>query len=175
MEMSTQPLIIREIDSPIGKLVVGGKENTLYFIEHGSIEEKRSWMKQWINKNLPNTTLHTDNRAFQHAIDELNQYFYHQNQVFTTPIKLFGTPFQTQVWNTLRSIPYGQTVTYKDIAQKIDNPKAVRAVGGAINKNPLSIIVPCHRVIGSNKKLIGYRGGLDRKEKLLVIENADVQ
>lgn len=68
-----------------------------------------------------------------------------------------------------------ETATYKEIAQKIDNPKAVRAVGGAINKNPLSIIVPCHRVIGANKKLTGYRGGLDRKEKLLAIENVDVQ
>ncbi|MBR7553054.1 methylated-DNA--[protein]-cysteine S-methyltransferase [Allobacillus sp. GCM10007491] len=173
--MSNQPLIIREIDSPIGKLVLGGQEDTLYFIEHGSLEEKMSWIERWINKNLPNSTLHTDNQAFQHAIDELNQYFYHQNQAFTAPTKFFGTPFQQKVWNTLRSIPYGQTVTYKEIAQKIDNPKAVRAVGGAINKNPLSIIVPCHRVIGSNKKLIGYRGGLDRKEKLLVIENADVQ
>ncbi|MFB9974546.1 methylated-DNA--[protein]-cysteine S-methyltransferase [Allobacillus sp. SKP2-8] len=173
--MSANSLVIREIDSPIGKLVLGGQENTLYFIEHGSLEEKMDWIDQWKNRNLPKVPLHTDDQAFQQTIEELNQYFFHQNKSFTTPTILFGTPFQQKVWKALCSIPYGETATYKEIAQKIDNPKAVRAVGGAINKNPLSIIVPCHRVIGANKKLTGYRGGLDRKEKLLAIENVDVQ
>lgn len=90
------------------------------------------------------------------------------------PIETIGTEFQKKVWNELRNIPYGQTKTYKDIALAIKNEKACRAIGNANNKNPLPIIIPCHRVIGSNGKLVGYSGGLDIKEKLLNIENIEV-
>ncbi len=82
-----------------------------------------------------------------------------------------GTEFQKLVWKELENIPYAKVVSYKDIAKKINNPKAVRAVGGANNKNPISIIVPCHRVVGSNGKLVGYGGGIDKKQFLLELEN----
>lgn len=103
---------------------------------------------------------------------QLSEYFEGRREHFDLPLLLHGTEFQKKVWNALCQIPYGQTRTYKQIAEYIDNPKACRAVGMANNKNPLMIIVPCHRVIGSNGSLTGYAGGLDIKEELLSIEKS---
>nr|WP_158217531.1 methylated-DNA--[protein]-cysteine S-methyltransferase [Lottiidibacillus patelloidae] len=102
---------------------------------------------------------------------QLSEYFAGKRKTFDVPIITGGTPFQRTVWDELQNIPYGEVVTYKDIAKKIGNEKAVRAVGGANNKNVLPIVIPCHRVIGVNKKLVGYAGGIDAKKKLLKIEN----
>jgi len=103
--------------------------------------------------------------------DQLDAYFAGKLKIFTMPL-LFekGTTFQRSVWKALQSIPYGETRSYKDIATIIGNPKAVRAVGGANNKNPIGIVIPCHRVIGSNGKLVGYAGGLEKKKMLLKLE-----
>ncbi|MDJ1140470.1 methylated-DNA--[protein]-cysteine S-methyltransferase [Marinicella marina] len=99
---------------------------------------------------------------------QLQQYFLGQRQTFDLPLLPdCGTDFQTQVWKALHTIPYGEVASYADIAERINNPKAVRAVGAANGKNPISIIVPCHRVIGANGTLTGYAGGLRRKEWLL--------
>lgn len=108
------------------------------------------------------------------AFKQIKEYLDGDRKYFDLPIELMGTEFQKKVWNELRNIPYGQTKTYKDIAFAIKNEKACRAIGNANNKNPLSIIIPCHRVIGSNGKLVGYSGGLDIKEKLLNIEKIEV-
>lgn len=103
---------------------------------------------------------------------QLMEYFKGERQVFDLPLDfVVGTDFQKQVWQALFTIPYGETRSYKDIAQHIGNVKAVRAVGAANGKNPISIIAPCHRVIGANGKLVGFAGGLDKKEILLKIEN----
>ena len=101
---------------------------------------------------------------------QLDKYFVNKLTNFDIPILLIGTDFQKAVWESLQKIPYGETRTYKQIAEMIGNPKACRAVGFANNQNPVSIIVPCHRVIGSNKKLIGYAGGLQTKQFLLDLE-----
>ena len=106
------------------------------------------------------------------ATIQLDEYFQGKRTVFSLPFKLTGTPFQLAVWKELQNIPYGQTTSYKEIAQKINKPKACRAVGMANNKNPLPIIIPCHRVIGSNGKLIGYAGGLKLKNYLLELEKS---
>lgn len=106
------------------------------------------------------------------ATIQLDEYFQGKRTVFSLPFKLTGTPFQLAVWKKLQNIPYGQTTSYKEIAQKINKPKACRAVGMANNKNPLPIIIPCHRVIGSNRKLIGYAGGLKLKNYLLELEKS---
>ena len=98
---------------------------------------------------------------------ELEEYFQGRRQRFTMPLYLHGTPFQIKVWQALRKIPYGETRSYQDIAVAIDNPRALRAVGGANNKNPLAIIIPCHRVIGKDGSLTGFGGGLAVKEWLL--------
>lgn len=105
------------------------------------------------------------------ATQELEEYFSGKRKTFTVPLNLNGTPFQKQVWNQLSKIPYGKTFSYKDIAAKIKNKNAVRAVGTANGKNPLCIIIPCHRVIAANGTLGGYSGGITIKKKLLALEN----
>jgi len=104
------------------------------------------------------------------GVAQLDEYFKRQRQTFDLPLELPGTAFQQQVWRQLLTIPYGQTASYLEIAQAIGNPQAVRAVGAANGRNPISIIVPCHRVIGANGQLTGYGGGLWRKEWLLAHE-----
>lgn len=106
------------------------------------------------------------------ATIQLDEYFQGKRTTFSLPFKLTGTPFKLAVWKELQNIPYGKTTSYKEIAQKINKPKAYRAVGMANNKNPLPIIIPCHRVIGSNGKLIGYAGGLKLKNYLLELEKS---
>lgn len=101
---------------------------------------------------------------------QITEYLEGKRRNFTIPIQLKGTPFQIKVWQTLQQIPYGETRTYQDIAITVGSSKACRAVGMANHNNSIAIIVPCHRVIGKNNKLVGYAGGLDIKEQLLFIE-----
>ncbi|WP_416306727.1 methylated-DNA--[protein]-cysteine S-methyltransferase [Neptunicella sp. SCSIO 80796] len=110
------------------------------------------------------------NAHVEQAIAQLDEYFNHQRREFDLTLAAAGTLFQQQVWKTLTSVPHGKTCSYADIADSIGNPKAVRAVGSANGKNPIAIVVPCHRIIGSNGKLTGYAGGLFRKEYLLKLE-----
>ena len=105
------------------------------------------------------------------ALNQLDEYFCGTRKAFDLPIEMHGTEFQHKVWNELCNIPYGETRSYKDIARKIGNPRAVRAVGGANNKNKLMIVVPCHRVIGTDGSLTGYAGGIEVKKKLLDLES----
>ncbi|CAH6782181.1 Methylated-DNA--protein-cysteine methyltransferase [Vibrio chagasii] len=107
---------------------------------------------------------------FQSVKDQLDRYFAGEAIQFDVPIAAKGTPFQQSVWHALTTIPYGETWSYAQLADAIGNPKAVRAVGLANGKNPVSVIVPCHRVIGKNGKLTGYAGGVERKQRLLAIE-----
>ena len=101
---------------------------------------------------------------------QIDEYFQGERKDFDVKYKFFGTEFQKRVWKALEEIPYGETRSYKDIASFIGNPKAVRAVGGACNKNPIWLIVPCHRVIGKNGSLTGYEGGVEMKQALLNLE-----
>ena len=107
---------------------------------------------------------------FQSVKEQLERYFAGEAVQFDVPIAAKGTPFQQSVWHALTTIPYGETWSYAQLADAIGNPKAVRAVGLANGKNPVSVIVPCHRVIGKNGKLTGYAGGIERKQRLLAIE-----
>lgn len=110
------------------------------------------------------------NELTDKTVLQLEEYFDGERKAFDIPIKLMGTEFQKKVWNELLKIPYGKTVSYKDIAIKIGKPKACRAVGMANHNNPILIIIPCHRVINENNKLGGYALGLDLKRKLLELE-----
>ena len=105
------------------------------------------------------------------AAKQLKEYFEGKRKGFDLPLAPEGTEFQKKVWKVLETIPYGETWSYKQVAEKVNSPKAYRAVGMANNKNPISIIIPCHRVIGANGKLVGYGGGLEIKEYLLKLEN----
>ena len=104
---------------------------------------------------------------------ELVEYLEGKRKRFDIPVQTKGTPFQEKVWNALKQIPYGQTKSYQEIAILIGNPKAVRAVGMANHRNPVGILIPCHRVIGKNGKLVGYAGGLSKKEALLKLEKKE--
>ncbi|MFH9980922.1 methylated-DNA--[protein]-cysteine S-methyltransferase [Streptomyces sp. NPDC017179] len=111
-----------------------------------------------------------DDAPFGEAVEQLEAYFGGELKEFTVPMRLHGTPFQRSVWDQLRKIPYGETRSYGDLATALGNPGASRAVGLANGKNPVGIIVPCHRVIGTGGSLTGYGGGLPRKQRLLDFE-----
>ena len=125
---------------------------------------------RWVNKRLPIHTLKEEADILQPYAVELVDYLTEQSRDFLLPIDLHGTLFQQLVWKALREIPYGRTVSYSDIAERIEKPNAVRAVGTAIGANPVLIIVPCHRVIAKSGKLGGFRAGLEMKERLLELE-----
>ena len=142
-------------DSPIGILKITADKDSIIGVEF-----------------IDNVFEESLNPIIERCKVELEEYFEGKREKFEVKIKYIkGTDFQKQVWNELKNIPYGEAVSYKYIAEKINNPKAVRAVGGANNKNPITIIVPCHRVIGANGKLVGYAEGIDKKEFLLNLEN----
>ena len=128
----------------------------LEFHSFGPPEGERNDANKWMNR----------------AAEELRAYFGGNLRVFSVPLDLQGTEFQLGVWNYLLRIPYGETRSYAQVAEAIGRPKAVRAVGAANGSNPVSIIVPCHRVIGSSGKLTGYGGGLPMKKRLLELEGA---
>ncbi|GAA0599347.1 methylated-DNA--[protein]-cysteine S-methyltransferase [Kutzneria viridogrisea] len=112
-----------------------------------------------------------DTRPFSAVVEQLDEYFAGQRTEFDLPLAMRGTPFQLSVWHALTEIPYGETATYGELAQLLGKPGASRAVGLANGKNPIGIIVPCHRVIGSTGDLTGYGGGLERKRALLEFES----
>jgi methylated-DNA-[protein]-cysteine S-methyltransferase len=138
--------------SPIGNIEIGSSDDkilSIYFIEK--------------DIQVQNPETETEKKC----IDELQAYFDGNLQQFKFPVHFTGTDFQCRVWSELLKIPYGETISYGELSRWIKNPAAVRAVGSANGSNPLSIVVPCHRVIGSNGKLVGYGGGLWRKKWLL--------
>lgn len=109
------------------------------------------------------------------CVRQLTAYFAGQLTVFDLPLRAEGTPFRMRVWEELRRIPYGESISYGELARRIGNPNASRAVGGASHHNPISIIIPCHRVVGANGDLTGYGGGMDMKEALLQLEGASLK
>jgi methylated-DNA-[protein]-cysteine S-methyltransferase len=119
---------------------------------------------------LPENVVVEETNILKEAGKQLNNYFLGRQMTFTLPLAPVGTEFMTSVWKSLQAIPYGETRSYKEIAQSIGNPKASRAVGLANNRNPIPIFIPCHRVIGSNGKLVGFRSGLETKQYLLELE-----
>lgn len=137
---------------------------------HRSFEE----MAEWVSRRLPGSLLIQDEARLECYVSELKEYLEGTRKQFASQVDYRGTPFQMEVWNALCEIPYGETRSYSDIALHIQRPASVRAVGTAIGANPLLITVPCHRVIGKNGSLTGYRGGLEMKTKLLDLERAYV-
>ncbi len=136
-------------------------------------------IKIGMNEELPNEHLLVyktpNDKLFKKLYQQLIEYFDCKRTEFDLKIKLVGTDFQKKVWKVLSKIPYGKTVSYQDVAVKIKNPKAVRAVGLANKNNPLPIVIPCHRVIGKNGKLTGYASGLELKAKLLDLEKNNLE
>ena len=118
------------------------------------------------------TKLRSDDPYLFGIFNQLKEYFAGTRKKFDVPLDVEGTEFQKRVWKELQKIPYGKTISYKTLSEKLGDVKSIRAVGTANGKNPIAIIIPCHRVIGADGKLIGYAGGLDIKEKLLHLEGA---
>ncbi|GIP23841.1 methylated-DNA--[protein]-cysteine S-methyltransferase [Paenibacillus sp. J22TS3] len=127
-------------------------------------------MAAWLIRRFPGAAIECNDQHMKPYIDEMKEYLRGRRTQFLAPLDFHGTPFQVEVWNALRQIPYGKTCSYSEIAETIQRPGAVRAVGAAIGANPVLISVPCHRVIGKNGSLTGYRGGLQMKTRLLEVE-----
>ncbi|WP_075981255.1 methylated-DNA--[protein]-cysteine S-methyltransferase [Bacillus massilinigeriensis] len=136
----------------------------------GSLNKSIEELTEWANKRYPKRILVEDSETLKIYVDEIIEYLEGKRKIFSVPMDFDGTSFQLAVWNALCEIPYGETKSYSDIADMIHKPAAVRAVGTAIGANPVLIAVPCHRVVGKNGRLTGYRGGLDMKKQLLELE-----
>ena len=148
---------IRIVDSPVGRLWLAAEDGWLTELRFGG--EEICARPDGVN-----------DAVLDAAERQLAEYFCGERQVFDLPLKPRGTPFQLEDWRALREIPYGETATYGDIARRIGRPRAYRAVVMANHSNPISIIVPCHRVIGSDGSLTGYGGGLEIKRQFLELE-----
>lgn len=149
-------------NSPLGNMVIMEEDNAI--IRLSLCTQKPEFLEI---SHSPDPMSHTTTTLIENAKSQLTEYFQGTRQIFDLPLNPSGTSFQKKVWQALCQIPYGQTRSYKEIALAIDNPKGCRAVGMANNRNPIMLIIPCHRVIGSNGTLVGYAGGLDIKEWLL--------
>ncbi len=157
-------------DSRIGRIYVASTDNGVCKISVP--KESRKDFFGWLKEHFDLETV-TDNRSRnKEVIDQLTRYFNGKLAKFTCPIDMVGTPFQIRVWSELAKIPYGSTITYKHLAKRAGVPKASQAVGRANGSNPLPIIIPCHRVLGSNGALVGYSCGIKTKEFLLRLEGA---
>ena len=150
-----------KIESPVGPLLLAGDERGLRQLHFVSGRRKVSAPRDWKRDDGP----------FREAVRQLQAYFAGKRKEFNLTLAPEGTPFQLLVWKQLQEIPYGETISYGQLARRIGRPQAARAVGLANGSNPIAIIIPCHRVIGANGTLTGYGGGLAIKEKLLALES----
>lgn len=148
------------LESPVGELLASadaeGRVRGLHFLDGRTPPPDAGWVR--------------DERALAPLRGQLEEYFEGERREFELDLAPEGSPFQLQVWDALRAIPYGQTASYGEIAATVGQPGAARAVGGANNRNPIAIVIPCHRVIGASGSLTGYGGGLPRKQRLLALE-----
>ncbi len=147
----------RYLDSPIGKLLLAADHAALRFLLFSPATPDPQWTE-------------SANAILDSAAQQLQEYFAGVRTTFDLPVDPQGTPFQRSVWNLLQQIPYGETISYSELANRYGNPKATRAVGAANGKNPISVVIPCHRVIAANGSLWGYGGGLPAKKFLLDLE-----
>ena len=152
------------VESPIGELLLAGDEQALHGLWMQAGRHPRQVGERWRRATEP----------FAVAVEQLGEYFAGERTAFDLPLRPAGTAFQLAVWSALRTIPYGQTRSYGQIAAQIGKPDAMRAVGAANGQNPIAVIVPCHRVIGADGSLTGFGGGLERKRILLDLESGRI-
>ena len=151
------------MDSPVEPLLLAADDNGLRLIEFHSPRHPMARLEKWVEG---------EDAILDMTRVQLKEYFAGTRKQFDLPLAPQGTPFQTEVWHTLATIPYGQTISYAQLAQRIGKPTAMRAVGAANGRNPLPIVLPCHRVIGADGSLTGFGGGLPTKQFLLELEGA---
>jgi O-6-methylguanine DNA methyltransferase len=158
------------MDSPSGPLMLVATPTGLCRV--GLPGEGRAALEEWLARWIGPEPLEENPPALAAAVAQLREYFSRLRREFDLPLDLRGTPFQQQVWEELRKVPYGQTVSYGELARRVGRPAAARAVGQAVGANPVPIIIPCHRVVGADGSLVGYGGGLEVKSALLRLEGA---
>ena len=160
--MTASSTVVTTIDSPIGPLTLVARDGVLVRVEMDGQAHAATPGPDWARDD--------DAEPLVTAVGQLQEYFAGRRSEFDLALRPEGTPFQVQVWRELERIPYGETISYGELARRVGNPSASRAVGLANGRNPLAIVVPCHRVIGASGRLTGYGGGLERKAWLLAHE-----
>jgi methylated-DNA-[protein]-cysteine S-methyltransferase len=169
-QRSATKVYCTSFDSRVGRIYVASTDNGVCKISIP--RESRKDFFEWLKNNFDPEAVADNRTKNRDVIDQLNRYFTGRLAKFTCPVDLIGTPFQTRVWRELSKISYGTTITYKHLARKVRAPKAFQAVGRANGANPLPIIIPCHRVIGSDGSMVGYAYGVKMKEFLLRLEGS---
>ena len=168
--MKKNKINIQYYKSPIGELLLGSYENKLCISDY-RYRKMRTTVDSRIQKGLKAEYVEEPSDVITETIKQMEEYFNLERKEFTIPLLLVGTDFQKSVWQGLIETPFGTTSSYLELSKRIGNEKAVRAVASANGANSIAILVPCHRIIGSNGALVGYAGGLDVKKRLLEIEN----
>lgn len=168
---ATNIIIVKNYASPYGGMLLGSMDDQLCLCDWQQ-NKHRDTVDRRLQKALSATFEEGTSKAIENAEQQLDEYFAGKRQVFDLPLLMVGSDLQKRVWNELLTIPYGKTITYKELAQRLDRPKAVRAVANAVGTNGMSILIPCHRVIGSDHSMTGYAGGIDAKLALLKLEGA---
>ena len=161
---------IQYYQSPVGEMILGSYQNQLCLADWCYRKQRKAIDKR-MHKKLDASYIEKQDALLSETITQLDEYFQQSRSEFTLPLLFVGSDFQKTVWQALCDIPYGNVANYTDLAKRIGNINAVRAVANANGANAISIIVPCHRIIGSNGALVGYAGGLSAKETLLQLEN----
>lgn len=156
------------LHNALGNLYVVASDEGIVYI--GTPDAPFEEVEVWAKKPFKNYIFEENSGKVARYIEQLEAYFKGELREFDVPVHVKGTPFQLAVWDALKELPYGTTTSYSGIAERIGNPKAVRAVGAAIGANPILAIIPCHRVIGKNGKMTGFRSGIPMKEFLLQLE-----
>lgn len=164
-------IYIQHFKTPYGELILGEYNGQICLCDW-RYRKMRQTIDDRIQEGLKATIELKQTDLIVEAQRQLDQYFKKERTSFDIPLLFVGTPFQKEVWNELLKVPYGKTETYFGLSQRLNNTKAIRAVAAANGANAISIIVPCHRIVGSNGELVGYAGGVDVKQKLLRLENS---
>ena len=165
-------LVSERIETPIGELFVATTDSGICRISF-PIELSGKWFP-WFDRYFSSVPKLGKHRLIENLRRQLNEYLARDRSAFELPLDLRGTDFQKRVWEILLQIPYGATLAYGDLARELDIPGGSRAIGGAVGSNPVPIVVPCHRVVGSGGDLVGFGGGIDLKEKLLDLEGVRI-
>ena len=160
---------VQYYQTPVGEAILGSFEGKLCMADW-RYRKMRKTIDSRLQKGLRSKYVEQDSPVLEQTRKQLNEYFNQERKTFDIPLLMVGTDFQKQVWQGLINIPYGTTVSYLQLSQSIGHEKAVRAVASAVGANAISIMIPCHRIIGSDGSLVGYAGGLPAKKKLLQLE-----
>jgi methylated-DNA-[protein]-cysteine S-methyltransferase len=167
---STDTILYDTLDSPLGELLIAGDGDALTAVQVGVRRVAAAMSPQRTGPPPPGPRWRREPGSFRDAAEQLRSYFAGELREFDLPLDTRGTPFQRRVWAALRDIPYGSTISYAELAAAVGKPGAARAVGAANGRNPIAVVIPCHRVIGGSGALTGYGGGLGRKRLLLELE-----